>query len=583
MMTTKKRRPTLPALAVIAAAATLLSACSPPGARQLREGERDIQSGQFAAAIAPLKDATRVLASAPRPAQSRSWNLLGLAYQGTGQLEAASQAYLQALKFDHDNSAVDFNLGCLRMEQGNFPGALDYLTTYVALRPREVSGYLKLGAARFHLALEKAGAERARQLENARLDFETADKVRPTAESANAVGMIELQRRNGGMEAIRAAGGEFQTALQREPHYAPALLNLAIIYQRHLNDFPSALQKYREYLALQPPPPHAKEVGQLEHQLDLDSRITIGSESGQHPAPSSRVIIVPGNASSARAKPGPIEAPNPQAVSPTLVPTPASEREITYVPAQSPTSPSPTTPKTPQPFPASGSTPLEAPPSVNTATPTNEAAAGESVVPPPPRKTLVQKLNPLHWFSGKPKAPAKTAPVAVGTRYNYPSPVTLIPGDRGKSERLAERGAQARGQGHLDVALQYYRHAIAADPTYFDANLQLGLTAIDAADYTLALDALYRALALKGNSADARYAFAWTLGKRGYYIDAASELEKLLTAHPQEVRAHLLLGNMYAEKLSEPQQAREQYAVVLELDPGNSQAAAIRAWVQGAR
>jgi len=583
MMTTKKRRRNLPALAVIAAAGTLLTACSPPGARDLRQGERDIKAGEFGAAIAPLSDATRVLSSAPPAVQSKAWNLLGLAYQGTGQLDAASQAYLHALKLDHNHEAVDFNLGCLRMEQTNFPGAIDYLTTCTALNPREVNGYLKLGAARYRLALERTGAERTLRMENARHDFETAEKLRPTAEAANAIGIIELQRRNGGMEAARAAAVDFQTALRRDPHYGPALLNLAIIYQQSLNQLPKALQLYRLYLALEPLPPHAKEVAKLARQLDLEARITLGPDSGEHPAPSSRIIMIPSNPTPAVPKPAPAEPPTSKVTNPVPLPAPASESQIASVPAQA--SPPPPTPPPKQAQPSTVSAPpTETPSSVNTVTSTDDLAARETVAPPPassPRTTFGQKLNPLHWFSSKPKTSAEIPPVFKGPRYKYPAPVTPIPGNRREAERLAGQGAQARQEGHLEDALRDYQEATAADSTYFGAALSLGLTAIDAGDYDTALEALYRALALEKNSADARYAFAWTLQKRGYYFDAARELEKLLAAHPQEARGHLLLGNLDAEKLGQPKQARQHYARVLELDPGNSQAPAIRAWIQG--
>src|SRR5665213_723616 len=94
MMTTKKRKRSLPALAVIATAGALLTACSPPGGRDLREGAREINAGEFAAAITPLTAATHALSSAPPAAQSKALNLLGVAYHGAGQLDAASQAYL---------------------------------------------------------------------------------------------------------------------------------------------------------------------------------------------------------------------------------------------------------------------------------------------------------------------------------------------------------------------------------------------------------------------------------------------------------------------------------------------------------
>src|SRR6202041_689773 len=122
-----------------------------------------------------------------------------------------------------------------------------------------------------------------------------------------------------------------------------------------------------------------------------------------------------------------------------------------------------------------------------------------------------------------------------------PLPVTPIPGDRKLAERLTSEGRQAEHQSNLAEALRDYQEAVKADPTCFEADLALGLASLDAKNYPAALDALGQALALRGNSADARYAFAWVLGKRGYYQDAANELDKLLAAHPREVRARLLL------------------------------------------
>jgi len=213
------------------------------------------------------------------------------------------------------------------------------------------------------------------------------------------------------------------------------------------------------------------------------------------------------------------------------------------------------------------------------------------VVPPqsvPAQTTLAHKINPLHWFTGASgtaepgaggTAEAEMPVAPKGARYKYPLPVTPIPGDREQARRWTEEGARARQQGSLSQALRDYREAVQTDPTYYEANEALGLAALDGRDYETALESLNRALALRGDSAEARYAFAWTLQKRGYYEDAAKELEKLLAAHPEEVRGHLLLGNLYAEKFRQPKLARAQYAKALELDPQNAQAAAIRAWL----
>jgi tetratricopeptide (TPR) repeat protein len=209
---------------------------------------------------------------------------------------------------------------------------------------------------------------------------------------------------------------------------------------------------------------------------------------------------------------------------------------------------------------------------------------------PPPKKPLTERLNPLHWFSGKSKTnqdgsvsgpvAVEPPPVPAGSHYEYPPFVTPIPGDRAKAKRLEAAAVRAKQAGDWTRCIRAYKEAVAADPTYYDACFGLGLAAIDARQYETALGALHRALALQEDSAQAHYAFAWTLARRGYTEDAAHELGQLLALHPDDVEAHLLLGNLYAGKLAEPKLAREQYTEALDLDPRNPQAANVRAWLQ---
>jgi len=56
-------------------------------------------------------------------------------------------------------------------------------------------------------------------------------------------------------------------------------------------------------------------------------------------------------------------------------------------------------------------------------------------------------------------------------------------------------------------------------------------------------------------------------------------LEKIVTASPNEVRAHLALGNLCAQQLHDGLRARQHYLKVLELDPANPQATDIRFWL----
>jgi tetratricopeptide (TPR) repeat protein len=591
MMTTKKSR--LAGFSpLVIAASIFLTGCGPPGQSEALEGRQLVRSGHFDQAIAPLKRAAQILSAAPAPSQSKVWNLLGLAYHGARQFDAASEAYLRALKLNRDNLAADYNLGCLRLDQGNMPGAIDYLNTYVMLRPRDPNGYLRLGTAQYHLALERTGPQRNNLMEYARHNLELAVKLASTAPSQNALGIFELYRKNPSIDSLKAAAAYFQTALDRDPRFSPALLNLAILQQRYLNQPAQALRNYTNYLALGPAMPRAQEVEKLVQQLELQARITITPEprsSHTNPpannlAPTNPTPVVSANTPPpARAKTAPVESSHPK--TPEVVSLPPAQQDKLL--ASIPSSPSPSPPPA-----AAEPAPAEAPPvlSSNQNPPSeSEPLVPSSSAPSAPRKSFAQKINPLRWFSSESKANPSASgaspepelpPAPKGARYNYPPRVTVIPGNRAEAVRWAEQGAQARQQGRLSDAVLAYQQAVKADPSYYEANEALGLAALDGRDYTLALEALNRALMLQKDSANARYAFAWTLQRRGYYEDAVHELDKMLSAHPEELRGHLLLGKLYAEKLNQPKLAREQYARALNLDPQNPQAPAIRAWLE---
>jgi tetratricopeptide (TPR) repeat protein len=264
----------------------------------------------------------------------------------------------------------------------------------------------------------------------------------------------------------------------------------------------------------------------------------------------------------------------------------------TPAPAPAPT-PAPAIAPSPPPqisaAPSAAQPSLSISPSFNASNVTPEPVVTEGVSAP--RRTITQRLNPINWFSGTPKEQAGASAsasasqaepplVAPGTRYVYPPFVTPIPGDRAQAKGLQAEAIRARQAGDVAQSIRAFKAAIAADPTFYEAPLELGLTAIQIRDYTTALEELHRALSLQENSAEARYAFAWTLGRRGYTEDAVRELGELLSQHPNDVRGHLLLGSLYAVQLGQPKQAREQYTEALKLDPNNSQAGNVRAWLQ---
>lgn len=165
-------------------------------------------------------------------------------------------------------------------------------------------------------------------------------------------------------------------------------------------------------------------------------------------------------------------------------------------------------------------------------------------------------------------------------RYVYQQSAPPSPGDRAASERLFQRGLDAQSQLDPGRAASFFASAAMADPSYFPAQYNLGLLSYQTGQTMKSLSAFETALALDPTSAEARYNFALALQKAKYPLDAVEELDRLLESYPDNLRAHLLLGNVYAQDLNSIERARSQYQTVLELDSKHPQAPAIRAWMK---
>ena len=164
-------------------------------------------------------------------------------------------------------------------------------------------------------------------------------------------------------------------------------------------------------------------------------------------------------------------------------------------------------------------------------------------------------------------------------RYAYLSPAQPGPGNRAAAEVEFARGLEAQKAHQLSQAIQAYRSALQADPGYFEVYYDLGLAETEARQLGAALAAYEYALALKPTHLDCRYNFALLLKQANYPVDAANEMEKVVASHPNDARAHLMLGLVYAQQLNNTDKARQHYLKVLELDPQNAQAGAIRYWL----
>jgi tetratricopeptide (TPR) repeat protein len=170
------------------------------------------------------------------------------------------------------------------------------------------------------------------------------------------------------------------------------------------------------------------------------------------------------------------------------------------------------------------------------------------------------------------------APLSIA-RYHYRIIPKATPGDRAAAERALAQGVQAHENRRLDDEVAAYRQAAQFDASFFKAAYNLGLAASDQGNLPLALTAYENALALRPDSMDGRYNFALVLKRANYPLDAATELEKILSTSPNDSRTHLALGNLYAGPLRQPARARPHYLKVLDTDPLNPEAEKIRFWL----
>jgi tetratricopeptide (TPR) repeat protein len=530
MLATKNRAGVI--VLSLLAMALFLVACAPPGPRALVRGKNLLDAGELPAAVTALQTATTLL-----PTNAAAWNYLGVAYHRSDQWTNAAEAYARALRFDRDLLEARFNLGCLWLEQERWDQARAELTAYTLRRPNDAEGWLKLGQVQ--LRNREATAENSFR-EALRADAQNV-------EAWNGLGMFYAGR-NRGREAAEAFG----QALQRQTNYAPAVLNLATVLHQQLNDQPGALQRYRQYLALQPRPSDWESVRVLVQTLAPPVRVvprattgTVVGANSTNPTVASRPVAILAT--------NQLVATRPAAVAPgrTNPPSPVVRTSL----------PSATPPRSEAPAPS--------PPPV--------VAAKPPVQPAP-------KATPSSTPETARQVPAEPAP-KVTTAPESPAPVVVLPGvveiseSRKAAQQALARGQQAQRAGKHAEAIQLYRRAVVLDKDYFEAHYLLGLAGFQTRNFNLALSSWETALALRPDSADARYNYALALKAENRNQASADELEKLLALHPDEARGHLTLGNLYADQLRDIPRARRHYQRVLQLDPRNPQAQNIRFWL----
>jgi tetratricopeptide (TPR) repeat protein len=581
-MLAKKNRNLCGAL-VLLTLTFFIAGCTPAGPRALLKGKKLLDRGDYVAAVQELKTATDLL-----PTNAQAWNYYGVACQQAGQPDTAVTAYQRALTLDRDLIEAHYNLGSLWLEQNKPAEAKTEFTVYTLRRNNEPDGWLKLGAAQLSLG----------ELTPAEKSFGTAYYFNTNnAEALNGLGLVRVRRGQ-----PREASQFFAAAVQYHPDYAPALLNLATVAEENLHDNKFALQNYRAYLALTPRPDNWDAVNVLANNLEKNLEQPAMAASAPPPItaasaapapapvvsePRTQPVVRPIASESrpvvARATPAPpprlaattsvaVARPRPELKAepkPEPVVVPLAERIVVAPePVVAKTQPQVvrTRPAPPMNYSQTGVTPLPA-----------SADGGQATMVP----LLPPKFNLPPPAPTTEARPVKLIPAAapVYPRYSYRSPRNPPAGDRVAAQAQFSKARVYEQSSRWTEAMEWYRRATESDPSWFEAQYNYGVLAYRLRSYAAALGAYENALAIQPGSLDARYNFALTLRSAGYVTDAVDELEKIATANPDDARVQLALGNLYAQKLNNPAQARRHYLKLLELDPHNSQANYVRYWL----
>jgi tetratricopeptide (TPR) repeat protein len=537
----------------------------------LLKGKKLLEHGDYAGAAAQFKTATSLLAT-----NAQAWNYLGVACQHAGQMADAVAAYQRALALDRDLMEAHYNLGCLWLEQNKPDAAESEFTAYTLRRSKAPEGWLKLGLAQL----------RSDDLAAAEKSFSTVLYLNPNnAEALNGFGLARIERGH-----PREAAQFFAAAAREKPDYRPALLNLATVAQQYLHDNALALQNYRAYLALTPRPANWDAVNDIANSLEQPTAVAVaiplpvsGAVHAAAPPRTQAVARVSSNPPRGTTTPAPVVKIQPEPVivqpEPVIIGTPLATAP-----------PEPATGKTgsmhklnplnwfrssaPEKTNENGVTPLPAPASDNNRV---------SSAPLPPANAsstapIASASAPAPVVAPKPVKIVQPAPPAF-PRYLYLSPRKPQAGDRRTASDAFTRAREfEQDLRWLDV-LQSYRQAAELDPGWFEAQYNYGVVACRLRNFNQSLAAYEMALAIQPDSVGARYNFALALEAAGYVPDAVNELEKIVAANPNEVRAHLALGNLYAQQLRDPVRARRHYLKVLAVNPGNPQAGDIQYWL----
>ncbi|MAY05784.1 MAG: hypothetical protein CMO72_01175 [Verrucomicrobiales bacterium] len=527
-------------------------ACKPPGAKALFNGEKLLQKGNAEAAIIEFEKAVQIL-----PEEWRAWNYLGLARHRADDLNGASEAFQKSVKIagergnspDHPSFVLYFNQGRLNLDRGRLADAQRQLHTFASQKQTFKSLFWLAEAFR-----QNGDMLQAQKTYRLALDENNSSPV-----VHNRHGLVQLKLKN-----YSGAITSFRQALELQPEFNHAQLNLALTYHLHVPaDYPNretlAFEAFKTYIKNNPEPAVGvqKMMDALEVKLDPTAASSASLENTNN-----ELVEVSTNQFAA--------------VSPDAV---GLDSDV-GLPLTNRFSALPTTEN-------------------NAVTTVTEESSAVKIDRPslleeredlPSSAELIPPVAVSETGGGQATSsslPEQSMPIVVPeisgvARYKYIKPQRPKPVAVENPKRLDSMFNQAFHLYQIkefDKAITGYRGLLEINPAHQQAHVNIAITMQVKGDVKASLSAYEKALAINPFSQPAREGFASALNQSGFFIDAAVEFHKLLKVHRDNVPAHLGLGVLYAQHLNQPDKAEYYYRRVLELNPQHSEAANIRRWL----
>ncbi|HRR24556.1 MAG TPA: tetratricopeptide repeat protein, partial [Bacteroidia bacterium] len=148
---------------------------------------------------------------------------------------------------------------------------------------------------------------------------------------------------------------------------------------------------------------------------------------------------------------------------------------------------------------------------------------------------------------------------------------TVLQKDPKNTKALLMQGFNLKEKKDTAAAIASFRNAVAIDPNFYEAQIQLGLL-MYLQNNKLCVDYYTNALNIKANSEEAMYGLALWYQDHQEYNKAIQYYTEIIQINPKNKNAHFNLGYIHHEYLKVYDQAIKHYTDAINADPNYAEA-----------